>query len=138
MVKNILTIVLIVVANSVLAHGVFHPAIRHTVYRPHVYHHTHYRPICHHHHHGSYISPWVGLAVGTVVGAAIAANANNTVVVQQPIVQTPVVVQQPVVVQKPVVVQQSTQVWVEGRYIDQIQPNGTTIRVWQPGHWETR
>ena len=27
-------------------------------------------------------------------------------------------------------------VWVEGRYIDQATPNGTIVRVWQPGHYE--
>ena len=66
--------------------------------------------------------------------------------VQQP---APVVVQQPVGVQQPapVVVQQPTQVvvqqpvqnvWVEGRYVPQAQPNGTVIQVWQPGHYEQR
>ena len=49
-------------------------------------------------------------------------------------------VQQPVVVQQqPVVVQTvQRQVWVPGRYVDQIQPNGTVVRVWQPGHYEVR
>ena len=33
----------------------------------------------------------------------------------------------------------STQdVWVESRYVDQVPPNGTVLRVWQPGHYETR
>ena len=53
----------------------------------------------------------------------------------------PVVVQQPVMVQQPaVVVQQPVQrqVWVAGRYVDQIQPNGAVVRVWQPGHYEVR
>ena len=63
------------------------------------------------------------------------------VVVQQPVVQQqPVVVQQPVV-QQPVVQQPAytTQnVWVEGRYVDQVQANGTVVRVWQPGHYEQR
>ena len=57
------------------------------------------------------------------------------VVVQQPAVATqPVVVQQPTVVQQPVVQRQP--VWVEGRYVDQVQANGSTVRVWQPGHYE--
>ena len=65
------------------------------------------------------------------------------VVIQQPrpiYVQQPTVVQQPVVVQQqPVVVQTvQRQVWVPGRYVDQIQPNGTVVRVWQPGHYEVR
>ena len=65
-------------------------------------------------------------------------------VVQQPVVTQPVVVQQqPVVVQQqPVVVQQPVQqvqqVWVEGRYVDQVQANGSTVRIWQPGHYEQR
>ena len=64
------------------------------------------------------------------------------VVVEQPVVQQ--VVQQPVVVEQPavqqqVVVEQPVQtqnVWVEGRYVDQMQADGTTVRVWQPGHYE--
>ena len=57
-------------------------------------------------------------------------------VVQQPVVvqQQPVVVQQPTVVQQPVVQRQP--VWVEGRYVDQVQANGSTVRIWQPGHYE--
>ena len=48
----------------------------------------------------------------------------TTPVVTAPVVSTPVY---------------STQnVWVEGRYVDQVQPNGTVLRVWQPGHYETR
>lgn len=27
-------------------------------------------------------------------------------------------------------------VWVEGRYVDQVTPQGTTVRVYQPGHYE--
>ena len=45
------------------------------------------------------------------------------------------------VVQQPVVQQPVTQVqnvWVDGRYIDQVQANGTVVRVWQPGHYEQR
>jgi hypothetical protein len=46
-------------------------------------------------------------------------------------VTTPVVV-----TPQPVATVQS--VWVEGRYVDQVQPNGTLLRVWQPGHYEQR
>jgi hypothetical protein len=35
-------------------------------------------------------------------------------------------------------VAQTQTVWVEGRYVDQVQANGTVIRVWQPGHYEQR
>ena len=118
------------------------------------YHHHHGwgpRPHYHHHHcHGGYWGPggryfWPGF-VGGVIGGAVAStivDASPTVVVQQPAVVTqPVVVQQPapVVVQQPapVVVQQPQQVWVEGRYVDQVQANGSTVRVWQPGHYEVR
>ena len=70
------------------------------------------------------------------------------VVIQQPaVVQQPVVVQQPPVVQPPVVQEVTPQVqqpvaqppqkrWVEGTYVDQTQPDGTTMRIWQAGHYE--
>ena len=88
--------------------------------------------------------------VGGVVGTALASPYySETVVVQSSptVVTTPTVVQQPVVVQQqPVVVQQPTvvqqpvvqrqPVWVEGRYVDQVQANGSTVRIWQPGHYE--
>jgi len=92
-----------------------------------------------HHHHGwgrgggAFWGGFVGgLIGGAVVDSYVSPRYAGTVVVQQ----QPVVVQQP-----PVVVQQqpvTTQVWVEGRYVDQIQANGTIVRVWQPGHYETR
>ena len=75
-----------------------------------------------------------------MVGGAIVSSIvdSRPVVVTQPAVVTqPVVVQQqPVVVQQPV--QQVQQVWVEGRYVDQVQANGSTVRIWQPGHYEQR
>ena len=84
-----------------------------------------------------------------MIGGAVAStiiDTSPTVVVQQPavvtqpvVVQQPAVVQQPVVVQQqPVVVQQPQTVWVEGRYVDPVQANGSTVRVWQPGHYEVR
>ena len=108
----------------------------------------------HHHCHGGYWGPggryfWPGF-VGGVIGGAVASTiveTSPTVVVQQPAVVTqpvvvqqsaPVVVQQPAVVTQPVVVQQPQQVWVEGRYVDQVQANGSTVRIWQPGHYEQR
>ncbi|MBE6382540.1 MAG: hypothetical protein E7049_05965 [Lentisphaerae bacterium] len=104
------------------------------------YHHSH-----HHHHHGG------GFAAGVIGGAILgglvydAIRPAPVIVNPAPVVATPapVVVQQPVVVQPaPVVVQQpvyeTRSVWVEGRYVDQAQPNGTVIRVWQPGHYEQR
>ena len=56
---------------------------------------------------------------------------HETVVVQS----APVVVQQPVGVQP---VYQTQNVWVEGRYVDTVQPNGAILRTWQPGHYEQR
>ena len=70
--------------------------------------------------------------IGGAVASAIAEPRSTVVVQQQPVV----VQQQPVVVQQPVPVTQN--VWVEGRYVDQVQANGTTVRVWQPGHYEQR
>lgn len=91
---------------------------------PRAVHHGHH----HHHHAGSSLA--AGLVGGFVGGLVYNAVAADPVVV----------VQQPTVVQQPVVVQQTTvqNVWVEGRYIEQVQPNGTVIRVWQPGHYEQR
>ena len=76
----------------------------------------------------------VGGVVGGLVGSAIYDSVRypryygtTTVVAPAPVV----VQQQPVVVQQPVV----QNVWVEGRYVDQVQANGTVVRVWQPGHY---
>ena len=93
-------------------------------FRPAPVHHHH------HHHHGSVWGRggsnfWPGF-VGGVIGGVLA----DAVVSPAPVVVTTPVVTAPVV---------STQnVWVEGRYVDQVQPNGTVLRVWQPGHYETR
>lgn len=103
----------------------------------------------HRHHHGSVA--W-GVGAG-VLGAGLIANAiynstrPQTVVVSQPTVVTPVptvVAPAPTVVTQPAVVVQPSghyedrvqNVWVEGRYIDQISANGTVVRTWQPGHYE--
>ena len=135
-------------ASGAFAHGGWHRG-------PH--HHFAPRPVYHHHHvHGGYwgrggCNFWPGF-VGGVIGGAVASaivEPRETVIVQQPaptVVTQPVVVQQPVVqpvvVQQPVVQQpvivQPQQVWVEGRYVDQVQANGSTVRVWQPGHYEQR
>jgi len=114
-------------------------------------------PPIHHHKHsvwgrgGSNFWPgFVGGFVGGVVGGAVVeATAGprvvqETVVVHQPVTTTTVVTT-PVVVREtaPVVVTQTTttetqKVWIEGRYVDQVQDNGTVVRVWQPGHYEVR
>ena len=127
--------------------------------RYHVVHHTH-------HHGGywgrggcRFWPGFVGGVVGGVVGTALTRPYYSETIVVQPattVVTTPTVVQQPIVVQQPVVtqpvvvqrpsaisvvapvasVQQTRNVWVEGRYVDQVQANGSTVRIWQPGHYE--
>lgn len=76
-----------------------------------------------------------GLAVGTIrpVPAPV---VTTTVVTSPTVVTTPTIVMTTPVVAAPVT--QVQNVWVEGRYVDQIQPNGSIIRVWQPGHYEQR
>ena len=115
-----------------------------------------HRPPMHHWHHGYHghyhggfwgrggCHFWPGF-IGGVVGGAIVSSVYDPapVVVSSPtIVQQPVVVQQPTVVQQPVSVQQpvaqTQNVWVEGRYVDQVQANGSVVRTWSPGHYETR
>lgn len=114
-------------------------------------HHGYVVPHHHHYHHGGgwwgrggrYFWPgFVGGVVGTAIGSALIAPRETVVVTQPAVVTQPVVVQQPTVVTQPVVVQQPVQqvqtVWVEGRYVDQVQANGTVVRTWQPGHYEQR
>ena len=104
-------------------------------------------PVHHHrhHHHGSvwgrggsnFWPGFVGGVIGGVLADAVVSPA--PVVVTTPVVTTPVVTTP--VVTTPVVstpVYSTQNVWVEGRYVDQVQPNGTVLRVWQPGHYETR
>ena len=112
-------------------------------------HFGHRPPVVHHHHcgwgHGgrNFWPGFVGGVVGGLVGSAVVSQpvvVTTPTVVTPPVVTTPVVVQQPVVtapvVAAPVTTVQN--VWVEGRYVDQVQANGTVIRVWQPGHYEAR
>jgi len=141
--KMMLVLGVMAVATGVFAHPCgpcgpgWHP-------RPYPYHYPHCR--------GDWWGPggrnfWPGF-VGGVVGGIVASSVATPapVVVTQPVVTTPVVVTQPTVVTQPVVTQQvvsqpvtTTQsVWVEGRYVDQVQANGTVIRSWQPGHYEQR
>ena len=97
-------------------------------------------PMYHHHHHysswgrgGSHF--WPGF-VGGVVGGVIADAIISPTVVASSIVTAPTVVTTPVYAPQPVYSTQ--QVWVPGAYVDQVQYNGTVVRVWQPGHYETR
>ena len=98
---------------------------------------------------GSHFWPgFVGGVVGGIVGTAV---AQPVVVTTPTVVTAPTVVAAPTVVTTPVVttpvvtqtvvaqpVQTIQNVWVEGRYVDQVQANGTIIRTWQPGHYEQR
>lgn len=93
-----------------------------------------------HHHSGgkAFVGGLVGGIVGGVIGSAITTPPpppprREVIVTQPPVVVSPA----PVVVQT-VSTTSTTSVWVEGRYIDQIQPNGSILRVWQPGHYEQR
>ncbi len=96
------------------------------------YHHHH------HHHHGAAVG--AGILGAGILGAAIidAATRPDTVVVQQPVVAAPapVIVQQPTVITTGHYETRVRNVWVEGRYIDQVAANGAVIRTWQPGHYE--
>ena len=90
-------------------------------------------PMHHHHHHSGWGHGgrhfWPGF-VGGVVGGVL-----TDAIIGPRVITTPVVTTAPVVA-TPVYTTQ--QVWVPGTYVDQIQPNGTVVRVWQPGHYESR
>ena len=96
----------------------------------------------HHHHRGTGFAVGAGILGAGLVASAIydATHPRPVIVESAPVVVTPAV--QPVVVTPaPVVttghyVTQVQNVWVEGRYIDQTTPQGTIVRVWQPGHYE--
>ena len=104
-------------------------------------------PMMHHgpapiHHHSGWGHGGRGFwpaAVGGFVGGVISSSIIGPSVYTTPVVTTPVystpVVTTPVYT-APVYTTQ--QVWVPSTYVDQIQPNGTVIRVWQPGHYESR
>lgn len=83
--------------------------------------HHHHRHHHHHHHHRHHLTPYV---VGALTGLAI------TRAIAYP---TPVVVQQPIVVRPT-----KTVVWEDGHYEDQVQPNGTIVRIWVPGRYVER
>ena len=72
---------------------------------------------------------WPGF-VGGVVGGVVTDALIGPRVIATPVVTTTPVVATPVCT--------TQQVWIPGGYVDQLQPNGTVIRVWQPGHYEAR
>lgn len=117
---------------------------------------------CHRYHSGSY---WYGGGdylwpeiVGGVVGGAlyeaVTYPAETVVVEERPAVITrPTIIQQPVVVEQSVVSEVQTVVgqtvpeveveppkrpeWMNGRYVDEILADGTIVRVWESGHYQT-
>ena len=115
-----------------------------------------YGPVFYGGRHGRYHG---GFAAGVVGGAFVGGMIHNAIRPYRPVVYSPapVVVQQPVVVQPaPVVVQQpvvappapepaavpapvvpTQRVWVEGCYVDQVRPDGSLVKVWQPGRYVT-
>jgi hypothetical protein len=108
----------------------------------------------HHHHHGTGFAIGAGiLGAGLIASAIYDATRPRYVAPVAPVVVTPapvvaaqpIVVQQPAVtlpvVQQPVVQQVAPEprmqnVWIEGRYVEQVNGLGQTVRVWQPGHYE--
>ena len=122
-----------------------------------------YGPVFYGGRHGRYHG---GFAAGVVGGAFVGGMIHNAIRPYRPVVYSPapVVVQQPVVVQPapvvvqsaPAVVQQpvvappapepaavsappvpTQRVWVEGCYVDQVRPDGSLVKVWQPGRYVT-
>ena len=108
----------------------------------------------HHHHHHSGRGWAVGaglLGAGILAGSIVDATYPRTTVVYPTTTYvaptTTYVAPAPAVVQ-PVTttvvqpagqyVTQQQQVWVEGCWVNQVQANGAVVRVWQPGHYETR
>ena len=142
--KLVLAITIAAVSTGAFAHGWHHHVGWHGGY--HYGRHGGY-----HHYRGGYWGSggcyfWPGFAggvVGGVVGTTLVRPYYSETVVFQPeptVVTQPVVVQQPAVVTQPVVVPQPVvqrlPVWIEGRYVDHVQANGSTARIWQPGHYE--
>ena len=72
------------------------------------------------------------LICAAIVAGSMVAMAEETAKAEAPAVPA-----QSAAIQQ-VAPQAATTVWVEGRYIDQVQPNGSVTRVWNPGHYETR
>ena len=118
--KVVVFVMALVAASTLFARGPVHRGpIPPPIYSSH--HH-------HHHHHGSGGAIAAGIVGGALLGGLVA----SAVSTPAPAVVTPA----PVVVQQPVY--QTQNVWVEGRYVDTVQPNGTVLRSWQPGHYEQR
>ena len=141
-----LAIALTIAVASIFCSAAPHPGPRHT-HRPPIHgygprvppprhHHLHRPPIHgygprvppprHHHPMPSFVSGIVGGFLGSAIVEAF--RPNPPVVVAAPSPSPTVIVQSPVVVPQ--------QVWIEGKYEDQL-VNGILVRRWIPGHWET-
>lgn len=101
--------------------GMIHNAIR--PYRPVVYSPA---PVVIQH-------PVVVQPAPVVVQSAPVVVQSAPAVVQQPVVAPPA--PEPAAVSAPVVPTQ--RVWVEGCYVDQVRPDGSLVKVWQPGRYVT-
>ena len=102
-----------------------------------------HRPPPRHHHHSTWgrggRNFWPGFVGGVVGGMLYDGFAGPTVVTTPTTVVVPqstVVVPQTTVISQPVY--ETRSVWVDGTYVDQIQPDGRVLKVWTPGHYETR
>lgn len=101
--------------------------VHRTVFRPHVHHRpVHHKPVHHkpvhrvyHHHHPHHIHNMYPLMTGLIGGYLV------STVINRP---------QPVVQPQPVVLRPGY-VWQDGHYEDQLQANGTVVRVWVPGRY---
>ncbi len=85
---------------------------------------------------------WTGFA-GGVVGGIIGGTLTDAVVGPSVVVTSPTIVTAPTIVAAPAVVVSepvytARQVWVPGCYVDELLPDGSTIRIFRPGHYETR
>lgn len=122
--KKITIITLFILSSvSLLAKPVRHKApVRHHRHGPvHVHHRN---PPRYHHYKHRHSTFWPGF-VGGIVGG----------IVTDAIVSRPVVTTTPIVAITPVVT--TRQVWVDGHYTNKVMPNGTVVRVWQPGYYKT-
>ena len=82
-------------------------------------------PAPRHHWHPAPLAPWY-FASGLLLGTAI---QRPTVIQVGPTVQNAEIITSQAI--------SSNVIWIQGKYVDEIFPDGTIRRVWIPGHWET-
>ena len=88
-------------------------------------------------HHSHHSRKSGGFAAGVVGGALVGGILYNALKPSPAYVASaprPVYVPPPP--PPPVPVYETRMVWVDGRYVDQVMPNGAVHRYWQPGHYE--